>query len=118
MTIHNEHKLEADVKSLREAHGSFMRGKKLGTFIESLVEKVIPDFYRRLDFSFFLFFFFFFFLLSFFFQYEFRFLKQGNLTHFWPVFLVAIKCGHCPEMVLGMLGGETINNISKIWIFM
>ena len=83
MTIHNEHKLEADVKSLREAHGSFMRGKKLGTFIESLVEKVIPDFYRRLDFSFF---FFFFFCFLFFFQYEFRFLKQGNLTHFGQYF--------------------------------
>ena len=53
MTIHNEHKLEADIKSLREAHGNFMRGKKLGTFIESLVEKVIPDFYRRFDFLFF-----------------------------------------------------------------
>lgn len=47
VTLHNESTFEQDIKSLRDAHINLMRGKKLGALIERLVERIIPDFYRR-----------------------------------------------------------------------
>ncbi|XP_012562353.2 uncharacterized protein LOC101236525 isoform X1 [Hydra vulgaris] len=45
--IHTESTIEMDVKLLKEAHINLMRGKKLGSLIEKLVDRIIPDFYRR-----------------------------------------------------------------------
>ncbi|XP_066924257.1 uncharacterized protein [Clytia hemisphaerica] len=47
VTLHNDFLIERDERTLRDAHMSFMRGKKLGTLIENLVNTVIPGFYKR-----------------------------------------------------------------------